>query len=176
MKLKKILFTLGAVFAFALASCGGSNNSNTPSEEGGGGSQPTPSTDVTTPTYLTFIDEGKIRIDVMDQALANNFTYGNAVVESTKQMTHSSTAKLATRGEITAEAVNFIVVIDNDGTSSDRVSYHPGILKESLDEFLSDTIEIGSGKRIYVAISTGTINWTKGLNTALDQKLNAYNS
>ena len=173
MKFKKILLTLGAVFAFALASCGGSNNSNTPSEGEGG---QTPQADVSTPTYLTFVDEGKIRIDIMDQALASNFTYGNGVVESTKQMTHSSTAKLAIRGEITAETVNFIVVIDNDGTSSDRVSYHPGILKESLEEFLNGTIDIGTGKRIYVAISTGTINWTKGLNTALDQKLIAYNS
>lgn len=173
MKFKKILLTLGAVFAFALASCGGSNNSNTPSEGEGG---QTPSADVTTPTYLTFIDEGKIRIDIMDQTLANNFTYGNAVVESTKQITHSSTAKLATRGEITAETVNFIVVIDNDGTVSDKISNHPGIAKENLETFLNSTIEIGTGKRIYVAISTGTINWTKGLNTALDQKLNAYNA
>ena len=175
MKFKKILLTLGAVFAFSLAACSGNSNSNTPSEGGGGGGQ-TPQADVSTPTYLTFIDEGKIRIDIMDQALANNFTYGNAVVESTKQITHSSTAKLAIRGEITAANVNFIVVIDNDGTSSDRVSYHPGIAKESLEEFLNSTIDIATGKRIYVAISTGKINWTKGLNTALDQKLNAYNS
>ena len=83
---------------------------------------------------------------------------------------------IAIRGDITAANVNFIVVIDNDGTSSDRVSYHPGILKESLEEFLNGTIDIATGKRIYVAISTGKINWTKGLNTALDQKLNAYNS
>ena len=158
MKFKKILLTLGAVFAFALASCGGNNNSNTPSEGEGG---QTPQADVSTPTYLTFVQEGKIRIDI---------------IESTKQITHSSTAKLATRGEITAANVNFIVVIDNDGTSSDRVSYHPGIAKENLEEFLNSTIEIGTGKRIYVAISTGKINWTKGLNTALDQKLNAYNS
>lgn len=173
MKLKKVLLTLGAVFAFSLAACSGNSNSNTPSEGEGG---QTPQADVSTPTYLTFIDEGKIRIDIMDQSLTSNFTYGNGVVESTKQMTHSSTAKLATRGDVTAANVNFIVVIDNDGTSSDRVSYHPGIAKESLEEFLNGTIDIATGKRIYVAISTGKINWTKGLNTALDQKLNAYNS
>ena len=50
MKFKKILLTLGAVFAFALASCGGNNNSNTPSEGEGG---QTPQADVSTPTYLT---------------------------------------------------------------------------------------------------------------------------
>lgn len=172
MKFKKILFTLGAVFAFSLAACNNKNNDSKPTPEPTPTPEPAPAT--TDSTYLTFIDNNKIRVDIMDTSLASNFTYGNAVVETTKQMAYSSATKLALRGTVSANTVNFVVVIDIEG--EDRVVVNPGIQKDSLEEYLSDTMVLSGGKKVYVAISTGTVNWTKGLNADLDAKLNQLNN
>ena len=173
MKFKKILLTLGAVFAFSLAAC---NNNASDS----GKTDPTPSGEgsqtETDPTYLKFVGKDKIRIDIMNDELVGKFTYGNAVVDASnnkKDLAYTSSTKIAKRGDIT-EAVNFIVVIDKEGT--DSIAYNKAIEADNVEEFLSDAMVLTGGRRVYVAISTGTnLNWTKGLDTSLDEKLNWYN-
>ena len=172
MKFKKILLTLGAVFAFSLAACNNnaSDSGKTDPTPSGGGSQTE-----TDPTYLGFVGKDKIRIDIMNEGLVGKFTYGNAVLEASnnkKDIAYSSSTKLAKRDGITATSVNFIVVIDKEG--QDSVAYHPEIETDKLEEFLSDVMVLSGGKRVYVAISTGAVTWTKGLNADMDAKIETY--
>ena len=173
MKFKKLLLTLGAVFAFSLAACNNkaeTKTDTTPNNQTQGDNMGTQ----TDSTYLTFVGDGKIRIDIMDTALANNFTYGNAIVESKKEMAYSSDTKLAVRGSISAESVNFVIVIDKEG--ADSVAVNKGMVTDTLSEYLSQVMVLSGGKKVYVAISTGDVSWTKGLNSDLDAKLNQLNT
>lgn len=172
MKFKKILLTLGAVFAFSLAACNNnaSDSGKTDPTPSGGGSQTE-----TDPTYLGFVGKDKIRFDIMDEELVGKFSYGNAVLDASnnkKDIAYSSSTKLAKRDGITAESVNFIVVIDKEG--QDSVAYHPEMVTNQLEEFLSDVIVLSGGRRVYVAISKGEIKWTKGLNADMDAKIETY--
>jgi hypothetical protein len=84
-------------------------------------------------------------------------------------MTYNSTSTLTISGTANVD-INFIIVIQNSETTV--ISYNPAINKEDVAEWLSD-VKFDNALRVYVAISSGTPNWTKGLNTSLDSALNA---
>ncbi len=188
MKLKKILLTLGLVCAFSLAACnktdtgtqqGGSNSGSnagtggSDSEPGSGSGSQTQSID-----YLSFIDANKIRVDVFGTTGAN-FNYGNEAIGTSKTMTISANSFLAFSGSITADSVNFVFVIES-GTANEFSSVfmvNGGIDNDYVETFLSRNSlknSYNGAYKVYVAIWTGTIQWTKGLNANLDAKINTY--
>ena len=165
MKLKKIFLGLIGIFALALASCGGNEKEPTPSPS------PSPTTPVQEETILDgVVSNGKVRVDIMNEDTGLTFAYGNEAITSTKEMTYVAANKLSCSGTPTTN-INFIIVTVRDGGESVVVS--AGISKEYVVEFLSNK-DFKDATRVYVAISTGSVNWTKGLNQALDKKINAY--
>jgi hypothetical protein len=168
MKLKKML--LGPIgVALLLASCGGENV--TPSTQKP--SESSVSTQDTQPVTSSMLDgvvtNGKVRVDIMNDNLGARFSYGNEAIVSSKEMTYNSTSTLTISGTANVD-INFIIVIQNSETTV--ISYYPAINKEDVAEWLSD-VKFDNALRVYVAISSGTPNWTKGLNTSLDTALNA---
>ena len=178
MKLKNVLFGLTGALAlgFMLASCGNNAKndvSTTPTKEVT--TTPEESTPEVTKAevvnYLTFMGDNKARVDIMND-LGVTFTYGDATVESKKEMTYNSASKLAFTGEIGEEKINFILVMDNAEGSD--VVFHKGIIPSKFAEFLNK-VPLSSAKKIYIAISTGdTPTWTKGLNAKMDTAIGAY--
>lgn len=171
MKLKKMLLgTLGGA-VLILAACGGNKTTPEPQVP----NTPSVSTKDSQPEVTNMLDgvveNGKVRIDILNDNLGVRFAYGNEAIEgTTKVLTYNATNNLSTSGTATAD-INFIFVVEKtDGT---QVLYHPAIDKEQVAEWLAD-VKFEGALRVYIAISTGTPNWTKGLNTALDTKLNSY--
>ena len=177
MKFKKILLGItGALaFTFALTACGddSTNKDSTPA--------PAPSTDTgsdsggdSTPAtfinYLTFMNDNKLRVDIMNNDLGVTFNYGNEAIQSTKETTLSADTKLSFSGEFAVEKVNFVVVSDTSTGGSVRVSI--GVDSSRVGDFLSKYPM--TGKKIYIAISSGEVNWTKGLNTKMDTEIGTY--
>lgn len=171
MKLKKMLLgTLGGA-VLLLAACGGNKTTPEPQVP----NTPSVSTKDSQPEVTNMLDgvveNGKVRIDILNDNLGVRFAYGNEVIEgTTKVLTYNAKNNLSTSGTATDD-INFIFVVEKtDGT---QVLYHPAIDKEQVAEWLAD-VKFEGALRVYIAISTGTPNWTKGLNTALDTKLNSY--
>ena len=179
MKFKKILLGItGALaFTFALTACGddSTNKDSTPA--------PAPSTDTdpdsggdsspaTFTNYLTFMNDNKLRVDIMNDDLGVTFNYGNEAIQSTKETTLSADTKLSFSGEFAVEKVNFVVVSDTSTGGSVNVS--KGVDSSRVGDFLSRYPM--TGKKIYIAISSGDLNWTKGLNTKMDTEIGTYTS
>ena len=177
MKFKKILLGItGALaFIFALTACGddSTNKDSTPapapSTDNGSdsGGDSTPATFI---NYLTFMNDNKLRVDIMNDDLGVTFNYGNEAIQSTKETTLSAGTKLSFSGEFAVEKVNFVVVYDTSTGGSVRVSI--GVDSSRVSDFLSKYPM--TGKKIYIAISSGEVNWTKGLNTKMDTEIGTY--
>ena len=130
---------------------------------------------------LTFLNAGKIRIDIMND-LGATIKYGDKAVESLKVVDFVNVA-FSLEGAVTAETINVIVVAEGkaaaDGSSSsESVAVNPGIeaasFAEYLQSFTKDYLADYIDGKAYVAFSTGdTPTWTKGLNTSLDEKIQA---
>jgi hypothetical protein len=130
---------------------------------------------------LAFLDAGKIRIDIMND-LGATIKYGDKAVESLKVVDLVNVA-FSLEGTVTAETINVIVVAEGkaatDGSSSsESVAVNPGIeaasFAEYLQSFTTDYLADYIGGKAYVAFSTGNNpTWTKGLNTSLDEKIQA---
>lgn len=165
-----LLGTLGGA-VLILAACGGNKTTPEPQVP----NTPSVSTKDSQPEVTNMLDgvveNGKVRIDILNDNLGVRFAYGNEAIEgTTKVLTYNATNNLSTSGTATDD-INFIFVVEKtDGT---QVLYHPAIDKEQVAEWLAD-VKFEGALRVYIAISTGTPNWTKGLNTALDTKLNSY--
>jgi hypothetical protein len=177
MKFKKILLGItGALaFTFALTACGddSTNKDSTPA--------PAPSTDTgsdsggdsapaTFTNYLTFMNDNKLRVDIMNNDLGVTFNYGNEAIQSTRETTLSADTKLSFSGEFAVEKVNFVVV--SDTSTGGSVSVSKGVDSSRVGDFLSRYPM--TGKKIYIAISSGEVNWTKGLNTKMDTEIGTY--
>lgn len=165
MKLNKIFLACIGAFAFGLASCGGNDKEPTPSSQG------TPDTPTQEEAILDgVVSNGKVRIDIMNEDTGLSFAYGNEAVISAKEMTYVAGNTLSCSGTPTTD-INFVfVILRADGAS---VAVNAGLSKDYVVEFLSNK-EFKNATRVYVAISTGSVNWTKGLNKALDAKINTY--
>ena len=171
MKLKKMLLGTLAGAVLLLAACGGNKTTTTEPQVS---STPSVSTNDSQPAVTNMLDgvvaNGKGRVDIMNDNLGVRFAYGNQAIVSNQEMTYNASNTLTVSGTATAD-INFIFVVEKtDGT---QVLYHPAIDKEQVAEWLAD-VKFEGARRVYIAISTGTPNWTKGLNTALDTKLNSY--
>ena len=127
---------------------------------------------------LTFLDAGKIRIDIMND-LGATIKYGDKAVESLKAVDFVNAA-FSLEGTVSAATINVIVVTEGkstDGSStSESAGVNPGIeaasFAEYLQSFTKDYLADYVGGKAYVAFSTGeNPTWTKGLNTTLDEKI-----
>ena len=169
MKLKKVFLGLIGVVALALAACsnGGEPSTNTPTPTS---QTPEPSSQVEAKLLDGVVASGKVRVDIMNDNLGVRFAYGNEAVESKKEMAYVANSNLSVSGTATVN-INFVFVKETANGYS--VAVNAGIDKEMITEFLS-TKTFNDATRVYIAISTGDVNWTKGLNQALDTKINTY--
>ena len=169
MKFKKVLLGLMGVAMLALAACsnGGGNTSKEPTPTS---QTPTPSTQQEEKLLDGVVSNGKIRIDIMNENIGVTFSYGNEAVVSKKEMTYSASSKLTVSGTATAD-LNFVIVIGRSNGYS--VAVNAGIEKESIAEYLT-LKDFENAARVYVAISTGDVNWTKGLNTNMDHQVSSF--
>ena len=174
MKFKKILFGVtGAVaLSFMLASCG--NNDTT---KNGSTNTTTKVVDTTTNSgdvvinYLSFINDNMIRVDIMND-LGVTFKYGEETVTSQGSLALNENSKLSYTGELTdVSKVNVVLVMDNETGAT--VSVNQGVTSSRFLELLG-RLPISGSKKVYVAISTGTPTWTKGLNAAMDTAIEGY--
>ena len=177
MKFKKILLGITGVlaFTFALTACGddSTNKGSTPAPAPSTDTDPNTGGDSTPATftnYLTFMNDNKLRVDIMNDDLGVTFNYGNEAIQSTKETTLSADTKLSFSGEFAVEKVNFVVVYDTSTGGSVNVS--KGVASSKVGDFLSRYPM--TGKKIYIAISSGEVNWTKGLNTKMDTEIGTY--
>lgn len=126
--------------------------------------------------YLTFIDEGKIRIDFVPSdttPIEEGFTYGGAAITSGAQVAFNQTG-LAFTGTST---VDYVVYFYSSFYSSTSYVYHgtryspeAGHIDE-LCELIKDETnnKMGSKSKVYIAISTKAAGgWTHGLSEELD--------
>ena len=166
----KSKFALLLVAASMLASCGGASSSHT----GGFSSQDT-SVAPASATYLDWVSDGKIVIDLFTAGQAN-FAYGNAALTA-----ESTTLDLKDNTKITCstelketQLVNFVVVTETaiaTGFNAGAAVYS-GIEGDKISDFLKDQTDLNGKTRAYVAISLGdTVAWTKGRNTVMDAKI-----
>ena len=168
MKLKKVFLGLIGVAALALAACsnGGEPSTNTPTPT----SQTTPSTQQEEKLLDGVVASGKVRVDIMNDNTGVTFAYGNEAVVSKNEMTYNASSRLTVSGTATVD-LNFVIVMATANGYS--VAVHTAIEKESIAEFLT-LKDFAGASRVYVAISAGAVNWTKGLNTALDDNIQGF--
>ena len=168
MKLKKVFFAFAGAVVFSLAACSkGDGNTSTNS---GTNSQTTTTTQAES-SALSFMGNNKIRVDVMDD-LGVNFNYGNLAVVSTNEFDIVQDQKFSYSGNCKVDSINFIYYVERESGAVTN-----GTLGVDSDYFLSTILtrdNYNGVKKIYIAISTGTVKWTKGLSAELDQKLTAY--
>lgn len=165
VKILSSLFAL-ALVGFAAVSC--SKGEVTPT------TTPSPTTTTTTvqSSLLTFIDNNKFRVDVMDDDLGVTFKYNNAAITNKQAMSYVSGGALTIEGEAAYDDLSFILVTETGNSSS--VFYAPGILKASLTEYLNSSVndDLVNGTKVYLAVFHGTpAKWTKGLNADMDARI-----
>lgn len=172
MKKHNAILALSAL-GLLLTGCGEQPSTTTPANN-----TTTEDSTVVATGPLTFLDAGKIRIDIMND-LGATIKYGDKAVESLKAVDFVNAA-FSLEGTVTAETINVIVVTEGkaaDGSStSESAGVNPGIeaasFAEYLQSFTQDYLADYVGGKAYVAFSTGeNPTWTKGLNTTLDEKI-----
>lgn len=171
--IKKPLVMLVACAAL-LSACGGStpSTSSAASSEPGSSSEP-----AFTPTYLSFVEEGKFRIDLFNVDV--NFSYGNTALAQPV-----NTVNLDANSNVTvnknSEIEKYYVILFAESKTGHTVKY---LTPEGSQ--LTEFLELGSfknffknyyeGGRGYLAISTGEkAQWTKGLNAKFDAEVEAW--
>lgn len=175
MKLKRCLLAFVGLFALALAACsnttGGNTTASTPLQPGtseGTTTEQTPATDL-----LTFVGNNKVRVDIMNENLGVRFSYGNEAITSKTDMTLNASSNLSASGTLAVETINFVIVTVNATSTSVFISKE--ILKDSFSDYMSKILQsyFTGATKVYVAISTGEVNWTHNLNAELDAKISA---
>ena len=160
----KLLILLAASMTF-ISGCSNADRSTS--------NAPAPTSSATfTPTYLDFVEKGKIRIDLFNVDV--QFSFGNASLPEAVNTTDLKTESKLTVNENTTEdeSYHFIFCAEKEGrftfkyaapNGSELTTFvELGSIKKFFDDFDSE--------RGYMAISVGEAKWTKGLN----QKLDAY--
>ena len=178
MKFKKILLGITGALAltFALTACGddSTNKDSTPASgdtgtnTSGSGSTDSGQTDI---SALSFMGANKIRVDILDD-LGVNFNYGNEAVVSTKEISIVANQTFAYSGDYTVDKVNYIAYMEKE--SGPSTIWHKGL---DASYFFTEVLpknNFNGIKKIYIAISTGEVKWTTGLNSSLDANFNRY--
>ena len=172
MKLKRVLLALAGVLTFSLAACsqateggsGSGSGSGTSEGEGSGGSSQTDT------SALAFMSNNKIRVDIMDD-LGVTFNYGNEAVVSTREITIVNDLTFTYSGDCTVNKVNYIAYVERETGST--TLWHQGLdAVYFLDQVLPRN-NFNGVKKVYIAISSGEVQWTTGLSTELDQAFNS---
>ena len=175
MKLKRVLLALAGVLTFSLAACsqateggsGSGSGSGTSEGEGAGGSG---SGGQTESTALSFMGNNKIRVDIFGD-LGVNFNYGNEAVVSTREITIVNDLTFTYSGDCTVNKVNYIAYVERETGST--TLWHQGLdAVYFLDQVLPRN-NFNGVKKVYIAISSGEVQWTTGLSTELDQAFNS---
>lgn len=153
-----------------LAFCGGAS----PSQSGGFSSQDSSAAPASA-TYLDWVSNGKIVIDLFTAGQAS-FAYGNAALTSeTTTLDLSDNASLTCSTQLTETTlVNFVVVTEASvGTGFNAgAAVYAGIEGDKVSDFLKGSNDLKGKIRAYVAISLGdTVAWTKGKNAVMDAKI-----
>lgn len=167
----KPIIPLFLVAAAMLASC----NANTPASETSASSQEPTSSVAPSATYLDWVNDNKIVIDLFNAGEAR-FTYGNAALDqASNTLDLNASASLACSTTLSADQlVNFVIVtetISETGFNAGAALYS-AIEGDQLSNFLGDNEDLKGTVRAYVAISFGnTVQWTKNKNAAMDAKI-----
>ena len=165
--MKSKLLVLLAATAM-LASCG-----EAPSTQQGPAASSEPSaSSAPQATYLNWVAEGKIVIDLFTTADAR-FTYGNAALpENSNTLDLNANSYLACSQQM--EGMNFNFVIVGEKESGAAVVVNKAIEGNQLIDYCNDGKEdlLKGYNRAYIAISGGAeVQWAKGKNAAMDAKI-----
>lgn len=170
MKPTKLLPVVCLMGSLLLTGCASTNNDGEASKAGD------QSQEVAPKSALSFLNNGQIRFDIMDN-LGISFKYGDNAISSAQPLNLVKDAAVTFSGELSAESVNFIVYSESKGNDKFVCAYHPEVLKDSVAEFLqsfaTDYLNDYVEGKAYVAISNGASagKWTKGLSEELDKAL-----
>ena len=171
MKFKKILLALAAGLTFSLAACGDSEEPTTPTPSSSSSSSDSGSGSEAITSALSFMSNNKLRVDIFGD-LGVSFKYGDEAVVSTREITIVNDLTFTYSGDCSVEKINYIAYTERDTGST--INWHKGIdASYFLNNVLPSTNFNGISK-IYIAISTGEVQWTKGLSEKLDQAFNGY--
>jgi hypothetical protein len=168
MKSALYLFLLAGAM---LVSCGG----NTPSSQQSAGSSAEASSAVSSATYLDWVADNKIVIDLFSVGDAR-FAYGNAALaQESNTLDLDASASLTCSTQLTKDKTyNFVFVTEaTTGTGFNAgAALYAGIEGDRLSDFLKDNDDLNGKVRAYIAISFGdTVSWAKGKNAAMDAKI-----
>lgn len=136
---------------------------------------PATSTQPSGPKYLTFVAEGKLRVDVFGVSNVN-FSYGNSALPNGVNdniALDDSFSFSVNQNDGEDTSYNFIIIGENSARLATSVNL--GIEGNELTNYLEiDKSDLRGMTRGYVAISFGNEPlWTKGLNASLDAAINA---
>lgn len=171
MKSALSLFLLAGAM---LISCGG----NTPSSQQPADSSAEASSAVSSATYLDWVADNKIVIDLFSVGDAR-FAYGNAALaQESNTLDLDASASLTCSTQLTGDKTyNFVFVTETTTGTGFNAARHGiclyvGIEGDKLSDFLKGNYDLNGKVRAYIAISFGdTVSWAKGKNAAMDAKI-----
>lgn len=148
MKLRSALLAFAGVLVFSLTAC--QKKAKEP-------------TDTTT---LSFMQEDKVRVDIMDE-LGITFNYGDETVVSGQELTIVEDQVFTYTGEMSTNNINFIAFVEK--TNGNDIFWYDNYLAGIFLDLQLPYFKLNGIKKIYIAISTGEIKWANGLSEGLDQ-------
>ena len=176
MKFKKILLGItGALaFTFALTACGddSTNKDSTPASGDTGANSGTTGSGQTDTSALSFMSENKIRVDIFGDLENVTFKYNGQDVESKKEISIVADQTFTYTGECSAEKVNYIAYVER--ASGSKTEWQVGLDTSYFFSTVLPSNNFNGIKKVYIAISTGDVQWTTGLNASLDANFNKY--
>ena len=176
MKFKKILLGITGALAltFALTACGddSTNKDSTPASGDTGANSETTGSGQTDTSALSFMSENKIRVDIFGDLENVTFKYNGQDVESKKEISIAADQTFTYTGECSAAKVNYIAYVER--ASGSKTEWHVGIDTSYFFSTVLPTTNFNGVKKVYIAISTGDVQWTTGLNASLDANFNKY--
>lgn len=169
--MKKRLFSVLLLSASILCACGPKDPDPDPDPP----SPPEPPTP-TQPKYLTFVDAGKIRIDIFDLDVV--ISYGGTALQNGVNVLDISDDKVFTVNMNTDDEkeYNFIAIAEQASGDHYLTKVNAGVEGGHLTDFFElNGNQFKTFNRGYYAISMGsTPNWTKGLNNAMDLAIQSF--
>ena len=168
MKFKPL--TLLVASAGLLVACGSGSETSTSQAQESSSTQ-------FVPTYLTFVNEGKLRIDLFDVDV--NFSYGNTALSQSVNTVDFDANSFVTVNQ-NSQTEKYYVILFAESSTRHTIKYLTPDGRElmefvqmaSFKNFYKDFVNGGRG---YLAISTGeSAKWAKGLNEKFDAEVEAW--